>query len=368
MSVVNVQSASRGLLGLFSPALPKSHRQAAIVPDTWAKRFMTVVVIVLLCALPLETSYYITSIAVAIAIGVIGAVATNLLVGVAGQATIGNSAFMAIGAFTAAQCGIYYHFPFVAAILAGGITCGVVGALVGIPAMRVRGLYLVVATLALFYVTTFVLNEYETNRVGVAGFTMPSIAFGSLSILQTWYFIIMFCAGLSVVIMRNLLRSRVGRAWASIARDEEGAAVMGVRVNREKVLVFCFTSFLIGVQGALFAYYAGSVDIGSFTFDLAVSYIAMIVIGGIASVGGSVLGACFVIGLPYVVTAVSQHVPSGLASLLSTRIYDLENVIYGIAIIFFLVWEPKGIKSVVQRPRRFLSAWPLASRLKVSDE
>jgi branched-chain amino acid transport system permease protein len=368
MSILSVQSASRGLSGLFSPALPKSHRRAVILPDTWAKRFIAIVTIVLLCALPLEESYYITSIAVAIAIGIIGAIATNLLVGVAGQATIGNSAFMAIGAFTAAQCGIYFHFPFVAAILASGIVSGVVGALVGIPAIRVRGLYLVVATLALFYVTTFVLTEYETKRVGVAGFTMPSVTFGSLSILQTWYFIIMFCAGLSIVVMRNLLRSRVGRAWASIARDEEGAAVMGVRVNREKVLVFCFTSFVIGVQGGLFAYYAGSVDIGSFTFDLAVSYIAMIVIGGIASVGGSVVGACFVVGLPYVVTAISQHVPSGLASLLSTRIYDVENVIYGIAIIIFLVWEPKGIISIVQKPRRFFSTWPLGSRLKVSDE
>lgn len=94
----------------------------------------------------------------------------------------------------------------------------------------------------------------------------------------------------------------------------------------------------------------------------------MIVIGGIASAGGSVLGACFVVGLPYVVTAISQHVPSGIASLLSTRIFDVENIIYGIAIIFFLIWEPKGIMSIVRRPGRFFSAWPLTSRLKVTDE
>jgi branched-chain amino acid transport system permease protein len=364
---ISVESMSRAASGLFSPPLRRSYRRATLLPDTWALRALAVVLVAGGVVAPFVSDYYRLAIAIAIGIGLIGGVATNLLVGIAGQASIGNAAFMAIGAFAAAQFGGYYHWPFLAAVAMGGITAGFVGVLVAIPAMRVRGLYLIIATLALHYVAIFVLTKFQSARVGDAGFLMPSVKILGLTNVRTWYYVIILAAVLSVLIMQNLLRTRYGRAWAAIARDETGAAVLGVRVRREKVLVFGFTSLMIGIQGALFGYYVGVVNIDPFNFDLAVTFIAMIVIGGLGSSGGTVFGALFVVGLPYALTTLAQQLPTGAAAGLTSRLFDLETVVYGLAIVIFLVWERRGLIHMWQRVATGLATWPLAKALPVTD-
>ncbi len=354
--------------GLFTPALKRSHKQSLLVPTTWAGRAVLLVVAVLLVAAPGFADPYHLAIAIAIALGVIGAVATNLVTGVAGQASIGNAAFMAIGAFTAAQFGIYAHWPSLAAILMGGVASGLVGMLVGIPAIRVRGLYFVIGTLALHYLTIFVLTGFQSSRVGDLGFIMPRVKIGTLTQTETWYFIIVLSAIASVVIMRNIVRTRFGRAWAAIARDELGATVLGVNVRRQKIAVFGLTSLMIGIQGGMFAYYIGVVSIDPFNFDLAVSYVAMIVIGGIASPAGTVLGAFFVVGLPYAVTYVAAYLPTSLAQQMSSRLFDFEAVIYGLAIVIFMVWERRGLIVLWYRLAAALRTWPLARRVGPSPD
>ena len=364
---MGIESLSRAASGLFDPPLKRSYRRATLLPDTWARRAVLLALVALLVVAPVVSDYYKLAIAIAIGIGVIGGVATNLLVGIAGQASIGNAAFMAIGAFTAAQLGGYEHWPFLAALLAGGVAAGIVGVLVAIPAMRVRGLYLIIATLALHYVSIYALTRFQAVRVGDAGFLMPRVVIGPLTNVQTWYCIITLCAALSIIVLRNLIRTRYGRAWAAIARDEVGAAVLGVRVRREKIKVFSLTSVIIGIQGALFGYYVGVVSIDPFTFDLAVSFIAMIVIGGLGSAGGTILGAFFVVGLPYALTSLSQQLPTSLAALLTARLFDLETIVYGLAIVIFLVWERRGLIHAWHRLASGFATWPLARPIKASD-
>ena len=285
-------------------------------------RSWLLVVVLAIAVGPFILSNYWVAVVIAIAIGVIGCVATNILIGVADQASIGNAAFMAIGAFVSSQAAIYWGWPFIPAILLGGIGSGVVGLFVGLPALRVRGLYLVMGTLALHYVTLYLLTVYQSSRVGVTGFIMPTVSIGPLSSERSWYFVIVICAALSLLVMQNLLRTRFGRGWAALARDEVAASVLGVNVRWQKVAVFGFTSMLIGIQGALFGYYVGVVSVDPFTFDLAVSYAAMIVIGGLGSTKGSLLGAVFVVGLPYAVTWAGGFLPADVASTLSERIFD----------------------------------------------
>jgi branched-chain amino acid transport system permease protein len=308
-----------------------------------------------LLVIPFIASSYFLAIAISIFIAVIGSVGTNLILGVAGQASIGTAALMAIGAFATAQTAVYYHWPFLAAVLAGGVASAVVGVLIAIPAMRVRGLYLIIATLALFYVATFLLTRYQAAKVGDTGFLLPQLTFGNLNPLVSWYYIIGAIAVVVVLVMGNLLRTRFGRAWSAMARDEVTTAVIGVRVRAEKIRVFAVSSFLIGIAGGLYGYYTGDVTIGVFTLDLAISYIAMCVIGGLGSVAGSVLGAVFVIGLPYLVTQLTDQLPATQAAFMSNHVFDLEVVVYGIAIVGFLVWERRGLAHLLSRA--FSIAW-----------
>jgi branched-chain amino acid transport system permease protein len=365
---IGFESLSRAASGLFTPPLRRSYRRSTLIPDTWFVRLLLLALLAFMVAAPYLSDYYKLAIAIAIGIGVIGAVATNLLVGIAGQASIGNAAFMAIGAFAAAQFGGYYQWPFLASLAMSGLAAGVVGMFVAIPAMRIRGLYLIIATLALHYVAIFALTKFQASRVGDSGFLMPTVKVLDFTNVQTWYFLITFAAVLSVIIMRNLMRTRFGRAWAFIARDETGASVLGVRVRREKVLVFFFTSIMIGVQGGLFAYYVGVVNIDPFTFDLAVTFIAMIVIGGLGSSAGTILGAFFVVGLPYALTSLAQTLPTEMAAVLTSRLFDLETVVYGAAIVLFLVYQRRGLIYAWQRVAAGFNTWPLARPVKLTDD
>ncbi len=364
---VRIGSLPRAAAGIFRPKLRRTYAKPALLPDSWSDRALLLVVVLVIAGGPVVLSYYTMAIAIAVGIGVIGGIATNLIVGVAGQASIGNAAFMAIGAFTAAQVGGVLHWPFLAALILSGALAAAVGILVAIPAMRVRGLYLIVATLALHYVVVFVLTKFQAVSVGDSGFPLPGVALGSLSGVRIWYYIVLVSAGVSVVVMRNLMRTRFGRAWAWLARDEVGASVMGVPVRRQKVLAFAFTSFMIGVQGALFGYYAGVVSIDPFTFDYAVTFLAMIVIGGIGSVGGSVLGAIFVVSLPYALTALADRLPPALGAALTAQLFDVEAILYGLAIVVVLVWERRGIVYLLQRISHSLSTWPLSRPTKLTD-
>jgi branched-chain amino acid transport system permease protein len=189
---------------------------------------------------------------------------------------------------------------------------------------------------------------------------MPNITFLDWPSIQVWYYIMLIGAALAVMVMRNLLRTRFGRAWLALARDEIAAEVLGVNVRLQKVTAFGLTSLMIGIQGALFAYYLGVVSTDSYTFDLAVSYIAMVIIGGHASTGGSILGAIFVTAIPYIVTAMAVFVPDQMVTLLTTRLFDIETIVYGASIVVFLVVEPRGLIYLWNRAANYFRLWPLA--------
>jgi branched-chain amino acid transport system permease protein len=353
-------TAVRLTVGVFRPPLARARARTSLLPQTWSGRVLLAVGAVALLAAPIYSSRYALTILVAIAFATIGSIAMNLILGVAGQASIGNAAFMAIGAFAGTFFGLDLHLPFPLAIVLAGLFAGLIGVVIGIPAMRVRGLYLVIATLALHYVALYVLNRYQSWRVGNGQFMMPSVSLADHPSIYSWFYIVTLVAVLSVVVMQNLLKTRYGRAWVALARDEIAAEVLGVDVRRQKVIVFGFTSFLIGLQGALFGYYLGVVSTDSYTFDLAVAYVAMVIIGGHASPGGSVLGAIFVTAIPYVVTAGAAYLPESLVHVLTTRLFDIETIIYGAAIVLFLVVEPRGLIYLWTRAVRYFSTWPLS--------
>jgi branched-chain amino acid transport system permease protein len=289
----------------------------------------------------------------------LGALALNLLMGVAGQVSIGNAAFMAVGAFVAA--GVAQRFPGcpgVVNVLLGAVAAGVLGLIVGIPALRLRGLYLAVATLALFYIVSYATATYQNDTVGAAGFFMPSLSvFGwNLGVDQkSWYYLLIIVVALSYLFFRRLTsRSRFGRAWLLGGDYSRAASAMGINVPRATVYAFIISSFLIGLEGALFAYFVGVLDSGDFTLALSIQYVAMIVIGGWGSMGGAMAGAVLITLLPLGVETLGSSLPQygTVGSFITANIPALQGAVYGLLIVLFVLFQPRGLAYIVEATGR----------------
>jgi branched-chain amino acid transport system permease protein len=289
--------------------------------------------------------------------------ALNLLTGVAGQVSLGNAAFLAIGAFSAAALGSVNSLPFVPVLVIATLVAAAAGAIVGIPALRLRGLYLVVATMALQFIVIYAARRFQVPRVGAAGFRMPRpVIFGQPMDQQRWYILLTIVAALSTVMFVNLKRSRYGRAWMMIRERDIAAEILGINVPRYKILAFTITSAMIGFQGALFAYYLRTVEMETFNLNLSIDFIAMIIIGGLGSAHGAIFGAVLVYGVPFYISQLSDSLPRDwfITDLIGSDIFNINRIIYGLAIIGFLLFEPAGLAQIWARVKTWFSLWPFS--------
>ena len=298
----------------------------------------------------------------AIWFAVLGALALNLLTGFAGQVSLGSAAFLAIGAYTAAIFDRALHLNILLAVPAAAITAGVVGVLVGIPSLRFKGFYLSLTTLALHFIVIFGVIQYQTAVGGLEGFSLPTQEFGPLRLSgeRPWYFLMGAITLIAVIGAINLIRTRVGRAWVAIRDRDIAASIIGIDVARYRLLAFAFTSAIFGATGCLQAYYHGNVASDGFTLDLAISFVAMIIIGGMGSISGSILGAILVTQLSYVIQALVDQIQRLDPSLsnLSLGVFSLQSAAYGIVIMVFLMFEPKGLIGIWRRLHQRWRLWP----------
>lgn len=288
----------------------------------------------------------------------IGAIALNLLMGIAGQVSIGNAAFLGIGAaVTAAMTNSAPSIPAWIVVFAATATAAAVGAVVGIPALRLRGIYLAIATLALHYIVSFAVGLYQASAVGPLGFFIPTFSIGSVDLRdpRAWYYALAVVVAFLFYAMNTLVHhSRYGRAWFLLRDRPIAAQAMGIDIARYKVLAFVVASALIGLEGALFAYYIGLVEAGMFTFVVAIQYIAMIVIGGWGSIPGAVLGAFFVTLVPFALSTLSGLL-TGDSGLFAGRMYDIQTAAYGALIVAFLIFQPRGLVAILTGGTRAVS-------------
>lgn len=285
----------------------------------------------------------------------LGAIALNVLMGVAGLVSVGNAALFAVGAFGAATCGLL-GIPFPLGILICTVLGGLIGFVVGLPALRVHGIYLAIATLALHFVVISILSRYQSEMIGPMGFVVPParIAGTEISGSVAWYYVILASLCICYWMVQNLKRSSYGRAWMLIRDSSIAAASLGIPVSRYKLLAFVFSSAVVGFSGALYAYYQRNVYIEGYSLELAIQYIAMIVIGGWGSTGGAIAGAFFVALLPTFLSSLIELLPRGsfAAELLSKNAGDVQLMVYGGLIIAFLVLEPAGLAGLYRRLER----------------
>jgi branched-chain amino acid transport system permease protein len=236
------------------------------------------------------------------------------------------------------------------------------GFVFGLPSLRLRGLYLAVSTLALYFIVIYLGGEYETKRGFSTGIVVdPPVLFGiKLTDGRAWYFVLLAAATLSLLISMNLLRSRSGRAWRALHARETVAAALGINIARYKLLAFIISSSMTSVAGCLFAYYRGFVSIEAFDLFLSIQYVAMIIIGGMGSLLGALLGAAFVTLLPYAIEALLHLLPN--VQRLADDIFAVDYSAFGVVMVLFLLLEPLGLVGIWRRIQNYFLLWPFKYR------
>lgn len=298
-------------------------------------------------ALPLAGNSYHLHMACLIGINVISATGLNLLTGYAGLVSLGHAVFMGVGAYGVAWFGAHLGLPFYVCLPLGGLLAAAVGMIAGLPSLRVRGLYLAIATLAAQFILTFVFNEWESVTGGRGGTPVTPAQIGGVRLTteRELYFVIAPVTAAALVFARNLFRTRVGRAFIALRDREMAAAVLGVDPRRYKLTAFGASSFYAGVAGGLMAYFFRVVTPGQFGFDLSLFFLAAIVAGGMGTVAGGVLGALFITLTPELFAWVTGALGPRLAWFLSPA----REVLFGLLIVGFLILEPHGLAGIHRR-------------------
>jgi len=289
----------------------------------------------------------------------------NILVGYTGQISIGHGALMSVGAYTAANLITRMDMPFWVAVPAGGLMAAAIGAVIGVPSLRIKGLYLAIATLAAQLIIEWTINHVPWISGGVqASIEVPRPRlFGHALQSQTQlYLFLLFFAALATVATINLVRSRIGRAFVAIRDHDIAAELIGIDIFRYKLIAFAISSFYAGVTGVLYTYYLGVANYEQFQINVSIDYLAMIIIGGLGSVLGSIFGAVFVTLLPIATRWFLEGVGSLFLSQadLANIIPNLRLVIFGALIVLFLALEPEGLNRLWRNILGYFRVWPFS--------
>ena len=331
-----------------------------IFPIRQDRYAMAILAIVAFAVIPaVATPYVFSAILIPFLIFALAALGLNILMGYAGQVSLGSAAFMAVGAFAS------YNFvlripgiPLLVAFALGGLTAALVGIVFGLPSLRIRGFYLAAATLATqFFVLWCIshvpwLTNYSSSGVITAQkMTMFGYTFDTP---QSKYLLVLVIVLVLALAAKNMVRCSIGRSWMAIRDMDVAAEVIGFRPMRTKLTAFAISSFYCGIAGALYAYaYLGTVEPEAYSLDLSFRILFMVMIGGLGSILGSFLGAAFIILLPIFLGQLVHGVglPNSAAS-------NLEAMVFGGLIIFFLIVEPHGLARLWQIGKEKLRLWP----------
>jgi len=313
----------------------------------------------------LSSEYMFRAIFIPFLIFALAAVGVNILVGYCGQISLGSGAFMAVGAYAA------YNFfvridgiPLLVALVLGGLCAMVFGILFGLPSLRVKGLYLAVATLAaqFFADWMFLRVQWFTNYSPSGSVSVNNLQVFGLS-LESPLAKYLFCLSVLVVVAllaKNLVRGAVGREWMAIRDMDVAAAVIGIRPMFAKLSAFAVSSFVVGMAGALWAFiYLGAWEPAAFSVDQSFKLLFMVIIGGMGSIVGSFFGAAFIVVLPIFLNQFLPFITGIFGVEISTAgVSHAELMIFGGLIVWFLIVEPHGLAKLWSIAKQKLRLWP----------
>jgi branched-chain amino acid transport system permease protein len=297
-----------------------------------------------------------------IGITIIAVTGLNILTGYCGQLSIGHAGFMAVGAYTSAVLTARYDMPFIVGLVAGGILAGLIGILFGMPSLRVKGFYLAITTIAAQFIIIWVI-EHWTSMTGPNGIMdVGPAAFGGIVLrtATTEFYLILAITIMTIFAAKNLARTRVGRAFVAIRDNDLAAEVMGVNLFRYKLTAFFIGCFFAGIAGSLIAHTSRSISPDYFQFKDSILFIGMIIIGGLGTTIGPIFGVLFIRLLDELVTQLSPTLQAAFPDILPGFTSGIAPMLFGLAIVLFLIFEPRGLAHRWHLLKSAYRFWPFS--------
>ncbi len=338
------------------------YEEIRIFETDFGRLWMLIGLMLLFVVIPFISSPYMLYVLNTMGIYAIAAIGLNLLIGYTGQISLGHGAFFGVGAYTAAILATRAGFPFLLAVPAAGLVTAAVGMVFGLPTARLKHLYLCIATLAGQFILEYVFVQWERLTGGAEGIVVSEASiFGiGLGDDRVFYYVIFVCFVVMIWIAVNLIRTRYGRAFIAIRDNDRAAEGMGIPIFSYKLLSFAISSFYAGFAGALYAYYMMCITPEPFNLWLSIEFIAMIIIGGLGSIPGSVFGSIFIVGLSEILSHITQYLMNVGDTGMGITIAPLREFIFGLAIVLFIIFEPKGLAEVWRIIRSNFRLWPFS--------
>ena len=338
-----------------------SYRHDEALFDSATQYVWLLILAAALVAFPFMANEYWLYLACLVAINIASATGLNILTGYTGLVSLGQAAFMGIGAYTVAVLDRSLGLPVLLNLLAAGGVTMLAGFVVGIPSLRVKGLYLAIATIAASMILHFVFSNWTAVTGGTAGLTLETAQFFGVALDSSFrfYWMVVPITVLMLLGAANLFRTRIGRAFIAIRDRDISAEVLGIHLLRYKLLSFGISSFYAGVAGGLWAYFFRSITPESFPLSMSIFFLTAIIVGGMGTMLGSILGATFITMVPEALKLIVGWLPiSADATLILSPV---RTIVFGLLIIGFLIFEPLGLQEIWRRIQRFFHLWPFRS-------
>lgn len=322
----------------------------------WA---LLIALLIALFACPLVFSDRVLTIMTMIGIAIISVHGLNILTGYCGQISIGHVGFMAVGAYTSAILTAHLGWSFWAALPCAALAAGAAGLIFGLPSLKIKGFYLIMATIAAHFIIIWLVLQLRSITGGADGLAVPKPRIGGmvLSSKADYYYLVMVIAFLATILTKNLVRTRVGRAFVAIRDNDLAAEVMGINLWIYKLQAFFIGCVYAGVAGALLVHYYGFASVDQFPFMDSVWYLGMLIVGGMGSTVGAIFGAVSLKLLDELVTIVGPILAAAVAAQAAA---SLALITRGLIIILFLIFEPRGLEHRWEMIKTFFRLWPFS--------
>lgn len=332
-----------------------------VLTDSGLVKFWSVILILGLASVPYFVNLHLLSIATVIMFTLVGTLGLNILMGFTGLISLGHVGFLVLGAYGyGVTTEVYGQGPLVGFLFAGLVPAAA-GLIVGAPSLRLKGIYLAITTLAFAFIINAVILEAGSITQGTSGiFVKRPTLFGiSFASPAAFYWLCLIFAAGTLLVSLNIRRSRLGRAFMAIRDNDIAARSMGININAYKLLAFVISSFITGIAGALFGMYLSYIAVEGFGFHLTIEALAILVVGGLGSITGAVLGTVLIVILPELTGVLLSLTGETMQGIMATRSFEIRNILYGVVIIGFLRFDPSGLVGIWTDVKRAWVNWPL---------
>ena len=328
-------------------------------------RNIRILVTILACCVGLlgfVANPYMLYLLISIQIAIIGALGLSFITGYTGMISLGHGAFIGVGAYAMAILTTRLGLPFIVALPISALITAVIGMFYGLPALRIKGLYLLMATLAAQVIINFLMVHWKSLTGGIDGLSVNPASIGAyiFDTEQRYFFLTYALTIISILAATNIARSRYGRAFVAIRDQDLAADVLGVSLFKYKTLSFAIGSFYAGIAGALLAPYVSLITPEHFPLHLSIGYLAMIIVGGLGHIMGAIYGAIFITILPELLKILMEGYLVALIPDAIRVVPHLNNILFGLIIIGFLIIEPHGLAEIHRRIKKYFKLWPFS--------